>query len=400
MKLRTKTILIIVAITLVVFLALQLIAGLVLLPSFSRIEVFDTKEKITQANNAISNEIADLNSKDTDWAAWDDTYNFVQGTNTDYARNNLIDATFINLRINLMVLVNSTGQIIYLEAFDLGSNVEIPVNPDTIVKILANSFMWNFSNTNSETKGVFNLSNQPMMLVSEPILTSLNKGPIMGALIMGRIIDTTKLSQTVGFPITVYRYDDPQIPKDFKIAKTSLTNNDPMFVQPLSQDYVAGYSLMNDVSSNPGIIIRIETQRDFYTQGLATTNFFIELALSLCIIFGTAMMLLLEKGILNPIQRLTAAVKEMATTSGDSYPTITIEKNEIKLLSEAMKNAISLRLAAIEELAGMVGHDLRNPLTGIAGATYYVRKNYGSEMDAKGQAMLKVIEDDVSYSNK
>lgn len=60
----------------------------------------------------------------------------------------------------------------------------------------------------------------------------------------------------------------------------------------------------------------------------------------------------------------------------------------------------SERLAAIGATAGMVGHDLRNPLTGISNASYFLKKKYHNQLDAQGQEMLEVIESNVKYSNK
>jgi PAS domain S-box-containing protein len=72
-----------------------------------------------------------------------------------------------------------------------------------------------------------------------------------------------------------------------------------------------------------------------------------------------------------------------------------------KELVEAQENLLKTeRLAAIGEMAGMVGHDLRSPLTGINNAAYYLRKKQASALDDSGKEMLTVIEKSVEKANK
>ena len=77
---------------------------------------------------------------------------------------------------------------------------------------------------------------------------------------------------------------------------------------------------------------------------------------------------------------------------------IAIDMTERKQMEERLLK--SQRLAAIGELAAMVGHDLRNPLTGIAGAAYLLRSRLGSQIDDKTRGLLEVIEKNVEYSDK
>jgi two-component system sporulation sensor kinase A len=78
--------------------------------------------------------------------------------------------------------------------------------------------------------------------------------------------------------------------------------------------------------------------------------------------------------------------------------TVARDITERERMQEQLKNA--QRLAVIGELAASVGHDLRNPLTGIKGAAYYLKMKLSSKMDKKSKEMLDIIDSDIQYSNK
>ncbi len=58
------------------------------------------------------------------------------------------------------------------------------------------------------------------------------------------------------------------------------------------------------------------------------------------------------------------------------------------------------RLASIGELAGMVGHDLRNPLQGIMSAVFLIKTNAASRLTEEDRGDLETIEEAITRSNK
>ena len=79
---------------------------------------------------------------------------------------------------------------------------------------------------------------------------------------------------------------------------------------------------------------------------------------------------------------------------------VKVQERTKELVEAQAKLLKTERLAAIGELAGMIGHDLRNPLTGIAGAAYYLKSKHAGTVDARSKEMLQIIERSIEYSNK
>ena len=98
------------------------------------------------------------------------------------------------------------------------------------------------------------------------------------------------------------------------------------------------------------------------------------------------------------IDSLRKARKQLEEYAGQLEQKVEERTRELKKSQEELLKA--QRLAVIGELAGMVGHDLRNPLTSISGAEYYLKKRLGQEVDSKIKEMLALIEKNIAYSNK
>jgi PAS domain S-box-containing protein len=70
-------------------------------------------------------------------------------------------------------------------------------------------------------------------------------------------------------------------------------------------------------------------------------------------------------------------------------------------LKEANQRVVKAeRLAAIGELAAMVGHDLRNPLAGIKNAAYFLKKKGHAISEVQYREMLETIDKSINHSDK
>ena len=58
------------------------------------------------------------------------------------------------------------------------------------------------------------------------------------------------------------------------------------------------------------------------------------------------------------------------------------------------------RFAAIGELSGMIGHDLRNPLAGIKNAVYFLKRKGTVISEVQSTEMFEIIDKAIDHSDK
>jgi len=352
MKLRKKAPIIIGVTFVVMIVFLYTTWRIVLLGSFTKLEEQNTRRNVERALSALSNELSTLDATGWDWAAWDDTYAFIEDANKDYIESNLVDETLTGLRTNLMLFINLSGQIIFGKGFDLDEEEEIPIPQSLQEHLSPDNFLLRHPDTESSVTGILPLPEGPMLIGSWPILTSEDEGPIRGTLIMGRYLDEAKikrLAKITHLSLTVRRFDDSQMPLDFQAVASSVSEETPILVRPLSEESIAGYALLKDIYGKPILILRADMPRDIYQQGQATIPYFIFSLLAISLVFGVGIMLLLEKEVLSPLADLSKTVSSIGESSDLSARVSVTGRNELSSLADEINGMLeSLEQSQIE----------------------------------------------------
>ena len=73
------------------FVSLHLASVFILRPSYTEIENQNMNKALNQLDSVIAYRLEALKANTRDYAAWDDTYQFVQDKNPEYIDNNFID---------------------------------------------------------------------------------------------------------------------------------------------------------------------------------------------------------------------------------------------------------------------------------------------------------------------
>lgn len=354
MALRRKVLLVIGASLAGLIVVLYLVSRALILNSFLNLEDQEVRRNIQRVVNTLQTEIHTLSGSASDWAYWDDTYQFVQTGDPAYVDSNLNDSTFTGLSLNLMIMMNREGTAVVAQNYDLANSqfVDLPTGLDPF---LGQSSPFFTTQDQDDFSGIVLVGQTPMLMVSRAILQNGEKGPLAGTLLFGRILDDTKLeriAQDTQTALAIHTFDAAELPADFQTARSTLITQDVVVI-PADDNMVNGYTILRDMGGAPALYLRVQLPREIYVQGQNNLSAFILGILLVGLIMIAVTLVLIERLVLRHLYDLSREM-ETVSLSGDPKARLTITGSD--------------------ELAAL-GHDINKMLTAIEQAQITVRQN-------------------------
>lgn len=374
MLIRKKTLLICIVMTVLTLIISGCLINYILLSSVEINEQRQVRTELARAVNAVKYDLATLTAFLTDWAVWDDTYKYVQEQNEDYVKNNLADATFSSQKINMMIFADYQGKILYGKAYNLDNSTEVAINVSPYQPII-NSVLP--SAGVSLVSGIVLMPEGPMMVAAMPVVDSLKQKPARGVMLIGRYLNLSeldRLSKITQLPIQIMAFNSEQLP-----SGTQQLKNEKSIVQVINSTTVAGITLLKDITGQERFLLKIESPRLLYRQGINSAVLFGASLLIVTLLYGFSMFMLLDRHIVKRIINLITKV-DMIKSFDDIVDVAKIGgKDEITSLAEKINVMLNELKLSHDRLRYLSNHDA---LTGAYNRTYFEQLLQKSEMTA------------------
>jgi adenylate cyclase len=322
-SLRRRTLFLVAAITMVLVAALYFPMRYFLLQSFRKLERQTALEHLDRAENAIRNYENQVAATTQDYATWDDTFNYLTGTNPEYARINFVEETFQNNRVGLIVVLDREGRVFYSGAWDLEADVAIEVpHLDGVIATLCPGARCHHES------GLVDTENGPMLAAAYAVERSDGTGPSPGVLIMGRWLtegEVDRLGEALELDLTLHRERQTRRRR----------------VRVIDHERVQASGVLDDQDGRPLLVARVVMPREVYRRGVSATN---AIALSVGIAgiaFAIVILLLLDRVVLRRLGRLS---KDVRSVSASADPTLRVAvqgKDELAALASQINGMLS-----------------------------------------------------------
>ncbi len=407
MKLRQKTSLTIGLALAILTVLSSIIVANISLRSFAKLETQSMHRDIERAKNGLATVLAALKAQSVDYGLWDDTYAFVAGEDPGFVASNLDEYIHEAFDLDLVLFTDTEGNPVYAKGYDFEAGEETEFPEETLKFLQAGKFLFGPEEVEASYSGIVKLPTGPALYAATPIITSQGEGPVRGTLIMARYFTDdrlTEISETTQLSLQNYALDDKGLPKDVNAAYLKLKEDPKMgWVNTLNDTVVVGYTFLPDIFGNFIQILRVDSPRDIYQQGISNVRYLTISLVVISVIIILLALFFLERLVLSRLGKLGRRVRRITQTGDTSKRIILAGQDELNVLAQDINSMLAgleqktIELtcsnAELEQFAYTASHDLQEPLRKIQAFGDRLVKKKGPALGEDGQLYLERMKD-------
>ena len=317
------------------------IRNYLVMPSFIRLETHLAQKDITRCLEAIEGEESHLGKLVTDWAVWDDTYEFANDWGSDYQESNLQPEALANVGIHVVFFITNEGEVKISKSID---DIRKTVLSEQAMPARIYSQDHPLVRTGyrkaEKFAGIVITQYGPLLVAASKILPSGGSGSARGTLVMGRFLNQSVINSLNRQTQITFIVKTEKSHELGEAERQLLASQGPrmVFDDRNSDGFLHGYTSVNDIYGNPALIIDAALPREIFLRGLETARLISLTMLVSTLIIGFCCIVLFifyRKKVHAHRSRIEALVEERTTE-------LTASDARYKALAEVASEGIAI----------------------------------------------------------
>ena len=352
-SLRAKIILALLVVLLFLLLLNALLVQRFMLPSFEHVEEQRILVDLGRIEQSLKSSVEQIDGVNQAWSSWDGTYSFMETFDKGFADRNLSDGFFQQYDINILVIANTSQQVVYSKSYDHASQISTSAPPDLERYLLSHPSLLQFEQLNSGHSGIILIPQGALLVSLRPILNDLGEGPSRGTLLMGRTLDAEKIAALGKLIELNFGVSALDLPNDtlqaIQTSQISISADQKALVQPLNDSTIMGYGLIHDIVEQPIVLLRVEQARDIFLVGQQQSRY-LSLALAIGgLLIGMAIVLLIEQLFLRRLLNLDTQVEQIGRSNDLVGRVHIVGQDELSHLCQSINTMLDAQAHTIQE---------------------------------------------------
>lgn len=316
-----------------------------------RSEVIDTLSSAEQTLNQFHHSVGTLTS---DWAHWNDAYDWLKGKRNGFVDNNLKVESIATVKVNFLAYYFMNGKPAFETAVDLDKVKTIPLPAGLKTYLTPRSAFMHHPEVTESTTGYLDLPEGIMMVSSAAVLKTDNSGPPVGTMIAGRFIRQEiidKIASTINNKVKLYARDQfLQNPDLMAVVKQVQQSQDHSLVSAVNEKLINGFTIIKDIHGETIGLLEVTMPRLIYQHGLEAMGYFLGTFLILGLLLTGFLWWLLHILVLKRLETLNKQIVAISNKQELSHRVDATGKDEISSVANKVNEMLSIIQVSQEDL--------------------------------------------------